>query len=197
MDLLTFTKKSRDAALLNRMHLVFIIAVVLAGLGWKTESQSDAISTENKVKAAYVYNFTRFVNWTAPESGQKKETIRIGILGSESIAELLREAAAAQNKKNEIVVQSLDNSSFSPGDFDILYIDNTKKSELKNILAKTKGHQVLTVSDLELFARMGGIIGFVKEDKRIKIEINLELAKKEKLQISAKLIEVARLVSGE
>ncbi|MBV6513639.1 MAG: hypothetical protein FMNOHCHN_03174 [Ignavibacteriaceae bacterium] len=197
MNLLTFIKKSRDSALLNRMHLVFIIAVILAGYGWKTESQSDAVSTENKVKAAYVYNFTRFVNWTNPESGQKKETIRIGILGSESIAELLKEAAAAQNKKNEIVVQSLDNSSFSPGDFDILYIDNTKKSELKNILAKTRGHQVLTVSDLELFTRMGGIIGFVKEDKRIKIEINLELAKKEKLQISAKLIEVARLVSGE
>lgn len=144
---------------------------------------------EAKVKSAYVYHLTKFVDWPA----LPPDTLRICVIGAEAVGNLLGELTNRQVRDHTLLVDH--DFVADPGRCQILYIGRSEK-RLAELLMRVRGQSVLTVSDREDFARSGGIVGFYQEGGKLKLEINPDAARAANLRISAKLLEVARAVSG-
>lgn len=152
---------------------------------------------EAQVKAAYIYNFTKFVYWKSSDIKQKSSPINIWVLGNDPITEILLGYTKKQTESRPIVVKIAKEKTGEFSNCQLLFISRSEVQQLPAILKQLEGTGVLTVSDINGFTRKGGMIGFFIEHNRIKIEINLDAVNKAGLQISAKLLEVAKIVSGE
>jgi hypothetical protein len=142
---------------------------------------------EAKVKAAYLYNFTKFVDWPdLPAEG-----FTICVVGSEAVGQNLSELASRQTKGRSLSIET--GVPSDPTHCQVLFIGQ-REPRAVDLIGRTRGGSVLTVSDATNFARQGGIIGFFDEGGKIKMEINADRANAAKLKISSKLMEVGRLV---
>lgn len=148
---------------------------------------------EAKVKAAYIFNFTKFVDWPGAEGGMGGEPIRICIVGNDPVRVPLEELSGREAKGRPLkIVRVKDASALSS--CHILFVSRAERQQVAQILERLQGMPVLTVSDIPQFAQQGGVIGFVAEHNRIRIEINQRAARQAGLKISARLLEVARMV---
>ncbi|HBE89064.1 MAG TPA: hypothetical protein DDW67_08005 [Elusimicrobia bacterium] len=148
---------------------------------------------EAGVKAAYIYNFTQFVEWEAPSStAAAAGKFTVCVLGGGPMASSLaaldgRKAGAAEIK----VLRLKENGPFS--DCRILFIPGSLGGSLPALL-RGLGRGVLTVSDMPGFAGKGGIIGFFTEEKRVRIEVNPRRAGEAGLKLSPRLLQVSRII---
>lgn len=142
---------------------------------------------EAKVKAAYLFHLTKFVDWPTLPANE----VRICVIGSETVGGMMGELSTRQvrNRPLKIEVDNLTN----PAACQVLFIGRGDR-RLAEILRQVRGNGVLTVSDQDSFTRQGGMVGFYQEGGKIKLEINPETARAVNLRISAKLLEVARTV---
>ncbi|TPQ27939.1 YfiR family protein [Methylomonas koyamae] len=158
------------------------------------EAHADDNELEYKVKAAYLYNFTKFITWPAKAS----PTFNICIIGNDPFGHLLDplESKTAQDKPIKLIHFD---SAKQARDCDIAYFDNPDlrpEQPVAGVLTVGSFKTALTVSSQPFFAESGGMIGFVLDDTKVKLHINLKALKKNGLNVSAKLIEVATLVEG-
>ena len=79
----------------------------------------------------------------------------------------------------------------------ILFIGAGEKKRLEEILEPLKTLPLLTVGESDQFLDRGGVINFAKKDGKVRIEIDLDAARRGQLQISSKLLKVADLVRGK
>lgn len=142
---------------------------------------------EAKVKAAYLFNLLRFVDWP----GQPGDAIRICVLGNSAIGGMLRELPAPRVRELPLLVET--DAAVIPANCQLLFIDGAM-ADWQPLLAQLHGTSVLTVSDRVDFARTGGIVGFYRDDARVKLEINTSAALNANLKISSSLLELARKV---
>ena len=146
------------------------------------------------VKAAYVYNFTKFVEW-ATEDGvaDTAATVTICVVGSDPVGGALDEIASLQSKGRPIRVLHVPDRTNIPA-CHILYIGRSEEGQLAWILAHVGNFGVLTVSDIPRFAESGGMIGFTLERGRVRLEINAPRVRQAGLKVSSKLLEIARVL---
>ncbi len=154
---------------------------------------SPGTNLEAKVKAAYIFNFLTFVSWELDEKRTEAGTVKICVLGEDPVFDLLSELSRQQIRGHTLDVQSIRDVS-NIANCHMLVIGRSESSQLQQVLASLQGKSILTVSDIPGFSHEGGVIGFVKEGGRIKLEINQRAAAQAKLKISAKLLELARIV---
>lgn len=160
---------------------VFILSLIVS----TSPLWGSASTLETKIKAAYLYNFTKFVEW--PKNTQK--TVKICVLGDTGVSKMLEDLAAKQGEKKEFAIRSVSKSEIA--ECDILYISATNR-EVKTLLELVKEHDVLTVSDNDDFNDNGGIITLFSENGKIRFSINIAAVKKTNLKISSKLLELAK-----
>ena len=147
------------------------------------------------VKAAYVYNFTKFIEWATEDGGRDRvATVIVCVLGSDPVGNALDEVASLESKGRPILVHHVRSGERIPA-CHILYIATTEAERFDAILAEVGSAGVLTVSDIPRFAERGGMIGFAIERGRVRIEINAARIRGSGLRISSKLLEVARVVA--
>jgi len=157
-------------------------------------AQTGQNAKEAQVKAAYLYNFTKFVYWNPVSDSANSSPLTIGVIRADDIAALLEEYTRSTSAKSGIRIKRFDSWDSDLQGCELVYIGQAPKDRIHLLLSRLKGKKVLTVSDLYGFARQGGMIGFFQEEGRIKIEINLSEIADSGLAISAKLIEVARII---
>lgn len=146
---------------------------------------------EAKVKAAYIFNFMKFVDWPADEGNAPSAPLRICLLGSDPVGRILEGLANRQVKGRTLKVISAREAAITS--CHLLFISRSEQQRLPQIMQQLQGSAVLTVSDIPRFAERGGMIGFVTEGDRVKIEINPRSARQARLKLSAKLLEIARI----
>jgi hypothetical protein len=144
---------------------------------------------EAKVKAAYLFHLTKFVDWP----NLPTDHLRICVVGNDPVGRLLGELTNRQVKELPLKIEV--NTSVDLALCQVLFISRTER-KWGNLLEKMNGMSVLTVSDLEDFAHHGGMVGFYAEGGKIKLEINPVAARNANLRISSKLMELARPVSS-
>lgn len=177
------------AKLLATVNTIFLL-VSLTGNSARAEE-----SLEYKIKAAYLYNFTKFINWPEIPSA----TFNICVVGDNPFKDLLNGLETKNVLGKPIRVQHYNNLGQIKG-CQIVYFENTDSLPnivLPNALLVGNLDDSLTVSSQPFFAESGGMIGFVLEDEKVKLHINLKAVKQSGLRISAKLIEVSTLVGGD
>lgn len=143
---------------------------------------------EAKVKAAYLYHLTKFVDWpTLPA-----DEIRICVTGAEAVGGMLTGLANRPVRDRPLRIEV--GNIGDPARCQILFIGEADKQPA-DWLRRLRGASVLTVGDQAGFIRQGGIVGFYADAGKIKLEINPDNARAANLRISAKLLEMARTVS--
>jgi hypothetical protein len=150
---------------------------------------------EYQVKAAFLYNFAKFVEWPALTFKTDKDPLRICVLGQNPFGNALVETAGGKTVVGRPLVVS-DISDVSQGaDCQILFIGSSERKRLRSIFTELRATGVLTVGETEGFAVQGGIVNFKLEDGRVRLEINIEAAGQAKLRISSKVLSLAQIVN--
>jgi hypothetical protein len=156
---------------------------------------------EYEVKAAFLYNFIKFVEWPASAFEGKNSPIVIGVLGSDpfldtsSATNYLEDAIAGKTiEDRRIVVLHLERAS-DLSSCQLLFVSPSEKNHLKEILQRLRGKHVLTVSETENFCEQGGIINFIRQPGKVRFEINPLMAEEGHLKINSRLLNVAKIIS--
>jgi len=181
--------KSRRRCLLFSVEAV--VWVLLAG-GILFAQQPKP--SEYQVKAAYLYNFGKFVKWPANVPADKGDSFNVCVLGKDPFGPTLDSALAGEALDGKPVEIRRISRPQDAGDCRVLFISSTEGNHLKEILTALDQSGVLTVSDLPGFTRRGGMIEFVLEGDRIRFEINLANAESARLILSSELLKVAASV---
>ena len=150
--------------------------------------------SEQQVKAAFLFNFIKFIEWPAGAFPDKNSPIVIGIIGDDPVGRGLEQYL--QNKSiggRELVMRQIE----WPGEIRGVHILLLCASEAKAasaILACLKGTSVLTVGETDRFGKQGGIINFYIEENKVRFEINIDAAGQARLKISSQLLSLAKII---
>jgi hypothetical protein len=174
--------------------------MVICFLGFPHPTPSNAqeqITAEYQVKASYLCNFAKFVEWPTEVFPAQDSPLTIGIVGEDPFGQALdAEALKTTADGHKMVVKRFRwDQDFRRSQ--LIFIGLTEKKHLGPILSSVKGASVLTVSEIDNFSSVGGMIGFVFDVDRIRFEINLDPAADSHIRISSKLLSLARTVRGK
>jgi len=166
--------------------------ILIFGLLLATHSfGADQRPGEYQVKAAFLLNFTKFVEWPAGDASKPDAPISICILGEDPFGHTLDQIVEGETVNGRrVTVQRLKEEQ--PKACEVLFVSSSEKNVKKVLDDLPTG--VLTVGEGEGFLRAGGAIAFVLENRRVRFDINQNAARNAKLKISSKLLNVARSV---
>jgi hypothetical protein len=146
---------------------------------------------EYQVKAAFLFNFARFVEWPPQAFANASDPISICVLGPNPFGTSLEEAVAGKSLDGrKFAVRQLTDVKQAGSGCQILYFAARQKTPLPD----SAWMNVLTVGESPGFAAAGGTIGFKLEGGRIRLEINVGAAEQRHLRISSKLLSLAQIV---
>lgn len=148
---------------------------------------------EYQVKAAFLFNFTRFVDWPSDSFNSANAPFVIGIVGKDNFGGFIEELVKGENIKGHPIKIQRYKSAKEILHCHILFVPAKESAQMKETLTSVKDKSILTVSDAKDFVQRGGIVRFYKENNKIKLEINLTSANAKQLNISSKLLSVARI----
>ena len=181
----TYTR-SRRARCLQFGPVAVLAGLVLASI---LHAQS-APPSEYQVKAAYIYNFGKFVDWPA-EVMSLDNSFNICVLGHNPFDETFGATIAGESIQGKKVAVKIVSRAQDATGCHILFISSSEEARLKEIFAVLERASVLTVSDMPQFTRRGGMIQFVTEANRVRFEVNLTSAERTGLTLSSQLLKVA------
>jgi hypothetical protein len=148
-------------------------------------------ASEYEVKAAYLYNLSRFVQWSANDVTAKGNSFSICVVGPDPFGAILDATLAGESIDGKAVVARRVSNLQEAANCRVLYISSSEESRLKEILASVNKAGVLTISDIPQFSQRGGIIQFVTVGNKIRFEVNLTNAQIAGLTLSSDLLKVA------
>jgi hypothetical protein len=149
--------------------------------------------TEYEVKAAFLYNFARFVEWPRDAPGGDGAFL-VTVLGRDPFGSVLDDTLRGKTIDGKRVVVRRALGFEDVGRSHILFISDSEKDRLPEILKRIDAAPVLTVGEMSQFAERGGVIRFKLDQERIRLEINVAAAERSKLRISSQLLKLARIV---
>ena len=149
-------------------------------------AQPAMVATEFEVKAAFLLNFPKFVEWP-PEQADKE--ITLCIIGVDPFGDVIDKLASTQRPPPPIYrVKSIDDHSQCK----VLFISSSEQARVEKILEKERNRPVLTVSDIPEFISHNGMIGLMVEEGKVRFEINTSEASRSGLSVSSKLLNLAK-----
>lgn len=170
-----------------------LLVAMLLGVSSPSVPGESAVLREYEIKAAYLYNFIKYIEWPPPGLPPGLDTITIGVLGENPFGPTLATLNGKMAKDRKLVVKE----NLSPAELDscqILFVSPSVKEQMPEILNQLRGKSILTVSETEGFAQQGGIINFIAEKNKVRFEINTEAAKRTGFTISSELLKLAKVV---
>jgi hypothetical protein len=154
---------------------------------------SRQLALEQAVKAAYLYNFAKFVSWPAESPLSRAPALTIGV-------DSFLRAVEATVRGRQVAGRPLAVRRFRSVDevepCEVLFIDRAQAEHLPQLRKRLAGWPVLTVSDAEGFTSHGGMIGLFREDSRVRFEVGVAAARLGGLQVSSKLLRLSRPAPG-
>jgi hypothetical protein len=167
--------------------LLVLLAVILSS---STFSFAQAHPTESQVKAAYLYNFGKFVSRTSDHPA-KPDSMAICVIGKDPFGSILDSTVAGKKiEERPITVRRISRIQ-DAAQCSILFVGSSEAGRLGGILVAAQRFGVLTVSDLPHFAERGGVIEFVAQKDKIRFEVNRAAARQSHLALSSELLKVA------
>jgi hypothetical protein len=167
------------------VFLKFLIALVL----WSAIGSSNAsVRSEYEVKAAFLYNFTRFITWSEPVADA--EDLKICVFGRDPFGDVLQQLDGRMSQGKALTL-AYPQTLVDAENCQVLFVGSAKSRDLPSITRYAEERRMLTISEIPEFVDEGGIIGYVKEGNVIRFEINLQAAQRAGLQINSRLLELA------
>jgi len=170
------------------------LTVCLVAAGWRCSAVLGQSANEYQVKAAFLYNFAKFVEWPAQSFKGPDDPLTICIVGQNPFGRMLEDTINGKTlERRSFVVRDVPDIQ-QVGGCHILFVSSSERKNLQSILESIKTPGLLTVGETEGFAANGGVINFKLESGKVRFEINLEAAAKAGLQIRSNLLSLAQIV---
>lgn len=150
---------------------------------------------ESDVKAAFILNFIKFVEWPASAFPFPEDPILLSVVGKDPVGESIEGLNGKTVSGRKVVVRKARDLA-SLERCHILFVGASEKAALAPALGAVQRWPVLTIGDFEGFAGRGGTIGFIRQDNRVGFEINEAAARKAGLKVNAKLLYLGKSVRG-
>ncbi len=203
-------------AIKTKVYILILLMLTLLAAPDAVRAES-AREREYKIKAAFVYNFIKFIDWPEEKTPDKDKPITIGVVGSKTFVKAFDPVKNKQVKGRRLAIKRFEDwdklkESQKKNDSawkeklealkkcQVLFIcaceSGTKEAPVE-IIKALKGSGVLVVGEMPGFLEKGGVINFVMEKKKIRFEINSTSAKRNKLKIRSQLLKLARRVYKE
>jgi hypothetical protein len=171
--------------------VIFILSAALCSI--REAGAEDRKPTEYDVKAAYIYNFAKFVEWPRGKPPEPGGTISVCLVGNDPFGPALAaiEGKTAEGKKIRIRREQF---ARNVKGCEVLFISSSEEERLDRVLEAVKGLPVLTIGDTKGFAQRGVMINFYMESRQVRFEINPKAAERGGLKISSNLLKIAKIV---
>jgi hypothetical protein len=170
--------------------VAFALSAVVVGGG----AQAQTSSGEAQVKAAFVYNFLKFVDWPAEAFHGTQDPVVVGIVGEGDVADATeRFLAAKQVGARPVVVRRLSWDQSLAG-VQAIFIAEPDAKRLHHVLEAAAASSVLSIGEGEEFATRGGVIGLLIEGSKVRFDIDTGAAQAAGLHVSSKLLALTRVV---
>ena len=180
---------------MRRLRLLITVAmVILPSLGFEAHAQESSVSSEYLIKAGFIYNFANLVQWPSNAFTQPDSPIVIGILGEDPFGTVLDRVLAGKKVNGRIFLVKRLKSVPDLKECHIVFVSSSEMAHLAEAIHLVKGMPILTIGEIPGFARRGGIINLFLEDNKVHFEVNVEAAKEADLNISSRLLALARIV---
>lgn len=170
--------------------LTLLVACALVGGSPAAEAQA---LREYQIKAAFLYNFLKFVDWPSEALPETSDAITICVFGDDPFGEALESIKDKIVKSRRITIRRIgpvkDLESCH-----VLFVGASEETRVPQVMQSLRGSSVLTVGEMDRFAESGGIINFVVEKNKVRFEINLNNAERARLKLSSQLLNLARVV---
>ena len=190
-DLRTQPLSLRASLIAGSILLLAFAHLVTAPKGHAQDSLS-----EYQVKAAYLFNFLKFVEWPAEAFADPLAPIVIGIVGDDPFGNALPQVVIGKTVQGRDLVIRKYRACENLRASHILFISASEKKRLPQLLASLRGSSVLTVADVDGFLEEGGMIRLFSEDNRVRFAINVDAAMMAKLKVSSKLLSLAHVAGS-
>src|SRR6266436_5485057 len=177
MSLMRKTQRTTGTLPLRRFGLALLGSVALLFL---SPVGGNAAVSETDVKAAFLYNCAKFVEWPKEAFAAENAPIQIAVIGDDEFATKLKSLLSDKKAQGR--------------SFEVKKISNSETRRLPQILDAAKKSSVLTIGETEQFLDLGGMINLFFEDAQLRFEVNADAAEKAKLVISSKLLRLAKRV---
>ncbi|MEO8677986.1 MAG: YfiR family protein [Vicinamibacterales bacterium] len=179
--------------LIRRGAIALLVASIHAALS-PAAAQTRA-AAENDVKAVFLYNFGKYVEWpaTAFQEGPHSP-LNVCVMADEAFRQSVERAIADETVRGRPMTLSIPGTPAATAGCHILFIGKTEGEATRLLLKKLAGSGTLTVGDSPEFLRLGGAIAFVLDQDRVRFDVNRAAAAEQGVTISAKLLRVARRV---
>lgn len=174
----------------NFIRYGLAIFLALSGVWFSQLARADD-NKEYLVKSAFIYNFVKFVEWPDGKAISKQSNIDICTVGDSPLNQTTAVFKQASTAKLALTLVQEKNPKNIASHCHVVFISSAEEGQLPEILAAIKGQPVLTVSDMDGFAEHGGMIGFVTNDNKIKIEVNKKSLDSASLRVDAQLLGIA------
>jgi hypothetical protein len=161
----------------------------LAGIRAHAENVPQGPS-EYQVKAAFLYNFVKFVDWPATPAEQEGP-IELCVLGKDPFAGALERVVDGKTVNGRPLVIRRIGDIATVRTCHVLFVSASEAARVTEILKAARAGSVLTVSEIDRFSERGGIITFLMEGQRVRFRINPKMAAAAGLRISSKLLQLA------
>jgi hypothetical protein len=148
---------------------------------------------EYPVKAAFLLNFAKFVEWPTDAFRSAEDPLAICVLGQNPFGSALEDVIRDKTVANRPFAVREVSSAQQAGKCHIVFISASERKRFRSYLDELKGRPVLTVGESEDFTSGGGIISFKLIDSRMRIEIDVGAAERARLRISSKLLSLAEI----
>ena len=157
---------------------------------------AQAAPSEYELKAAFIYQIARFVEWPSSPEPHASGSLRLCVLGGNPFGTALETIRGKPINERKMEVSLLDMNA-DTRECNILFIAGPAEKHLERIAAISRGNGMLTIGDTQGFAQRGAMVNFFLESGKIRFEINLEASQRTGLKISSQLLKLARIVREE
>ena len=193
LSLSVLSRRSHTIAVAIVLHALVLLWAVPSNAG-AADGAAAAPGRECEIKAAFLYNFTKFVDWPAQTFANAGAPIVIGVLGDSPCVQAL-ERLVKDRKVNgrTIFVRRIASAEQAKGT-QLLFVGSAQEAQFAGLEPALHSLPVLTVGESPGFATLGGAIDFVPQGDKIRFEINIGVAERAGLKISAQLQKLATVV---
>lgn len=186
-----------DHGVRRPLALALLLACAAPAFAAAAGSEAERPLTEFDVKAAYIYNFARFVEWPAQAGAGMAAPFVVAVLGDDPFGSTLDATLAGKAiGERPFVVRRVSTPEAAAG-AQIVFVSASERPRLPHVLRVLERAGALTVSDLPGFAGRGGMIGFRNEGRKVRFDINPGSAERARLTLSSQLLKLARIVTPE
>jgi hypothetical protein len=171
----------------SSLILLAVASLAMVLLGRRVVQGQDV--TEPTLKAAFIYNFARFTTWPDAPAG---DSFVICVLNDTAVADALRRAVTGKSLTDRPISVTVVTPAAPKRTCRVLYVAGMPVADVATVVADLRELPVLTISSIEGFASAGGMTQFFFEHGQLRFRIHLESAKRAGLQISSRLLIMAR-----